>query len=128
MLLDRSSVRQYKTWILSGKSTNCGWVGPNFSSCHYCHQRHRAARTTMARNSGASTYTRKDVQLCCHVRLIELGGSERHPNPWMLKHACLPCWQQAQLCRQRVHRGWCSCAAAELSSVLHIPPTAVAGL
>ena len=124
MLPERSSVRQYKTWILSGRSTKCGWVGPNFSSCHCCYQRHRAARTTMAGNKPwyrASTYSHEDVQLCSHVRLIELRGSERHPNPQRLKHAGFPHWQKAQLRRWRVLRGWCSCTAAGLW-LLSSPP------
>lgn len=44
---------------------------------------------------GASTYIHKDVQLCSCVRLIELRGSEGHPNPRMLKHACFPHWQES---------------------------------
>lgn len=50
---------------------------------------------------GASTYLHKDVQLCSHVRLTEFRGSERYPNPRMLKPACFPRWQKAQLRRQR---------------------------
>lgn len=102
------------------------WVGSsNFSTCHCCHQRHRAARTFMAGNMpgcGASTLRRMYSSALISGSLRR--EVERDPNAQVSKPAHFPLWQKAQLCRQRVLRGWCSCAAAGLWMLdLSLSPT-----